>query len=86
MSEKRLTYDILMNNYYQIIERGDDGYYRRLAPTGIIDSLNEQEQKIRQLEKSIERREEQISIIKKHCLKFLTDEQFETIRKELENE
>ena len=46
MSEKRLTYDILFNNYYQIIEKDDDGYYRRLSPTGIIDLLNEQQSKI----------------------------------------
>lgn len=86
MSERRLTYVILMNNYYQIREVDDDGYCRRLSPTGIIDLLNSQDRKIRQLEKSIEQREEQISIIKKHCFKFLTDEQFETIRKELEDE
>ena len=53
---------------------------------GLIRLLNEQDRKIRQLEVSIERREEQISIIKKYCLKFLTDEQFETIRKALEDE
>jgi hypothetical protein len=46
MSEKRLTYVILMNNYYQIREVDDDGYCRRLAPTGIIDLLNEQQSKI----------------------------------------
>ena len=46
MNEKRLTYDILFNNYYQIIEKDDDGYYRRLSPTGIIDLLNEQQSKI----------------------------------------
>lgn len=43
MGEKRLTYVILMNNYYQIREVDDDGYCRRLAPTGIIDLLNEQQ-------------------------------------------
>ena len=46
MSEKRLTYDILFNNYYQIREVDDNGYCRRLAPTGIIDLLNEQQSKI----------------------------------------
>ena len=46
MSEKRLTYTILFNNYYQIREVDDDGYCRRLAPTGIIDLLNEQQSKI----------------------------------------
>lgn len=51
MSEKRLTYDILMNNYYQIIEKDDNGYCRRLSPTGIIGLLNEQQSKIKELEK-----------------------------------
>lgn len=51
MSEKRLTYTILFNNYYQIREVDDDGYCRRLAPTGIIDLLNEQQSKIKELEK-----------------------------------
>ena len=46
MSEKRLTYDILFNNYYQIREVDDNGYCRRLSPTGIIDLLNEQQSKI----------------------------------------
>jgi len=83
MSEKRLTYVNLMNNYYQIREVDDDGYCRRLSPTGIIDLLNKQDRKIRQLEKSIERREEQISIIKKHCEAYLTEEQYETIKEAL---
>ena len=51
MSEKRLTYTILFNNYYQIREVDDNGYCRRLAPTGIIDLLNEQQEMIDQLEK-----------------------------------
>ena len=46
MSEKRLTYDILFNNYYQIREVDDNGYCRRLSPTEIIDLLNEQQSKI----------------------------------------
>ena len=46
MSEKRWTYTILFNNYYQIREVDEDGYCRRLAPTGIIDLLNEQQSKI----------------------------------------
>ena len=58
----------------------------RYQSDDICELLNEKDRKIRQLERSIERREEQISIIKKHCLKFLTDEQFETIRKALEDE
>lgn len=59
---------------------------KKLSYEEIIYLLNAQDRKIKQLEKSIEQREEQISIIKKHCFKFLTDEQFETIRKELEDE
>ena len=54
MSEKRLTYDILFNNYYQIIEKDDDGYYRRLAPTGIIDLLNEQQATIDEQKEEID--------------------------------
>ncbi len=41
MGEKRLIYDVLFNNYYQIREVDDDGYCKRLSPTGIIDLLNE---------------------------------------------
>ena len=58
MSEKRLDYDLLWNNYYQVIELddGDTDYLRRLSPTEIIKRLNEQqailikqEQKIKHL-------------------------------------
>ena len=38
-----------MNNYYQIREVDDDGYCRRLSPTGIIDLLNEQQTEITEL-------------------------------------
>ena len=93
MSEKRFTnVSIGMEEAYcdfSIIKIGDEIISDGIPTTdaiGICILLNVQDRKIRQLEKSIERREEQISIIKKHCLKFLTDEQFETIRKELENE
>jgi predicted DNA binding protein len=69
------------------VETGNVYHYGSMSNfLGLIRLLNEQDRKIRQLEKSIERREEQISIIKKHCLKFLTDEQFETIRKALEDD
>ena len=54
MSEKRLTYVILMNNYYQIREVDDDGYCRRLSPTGIIDLLNEQQTEITELKEENE--------------------------------
>lgn len=45
MSEKRLDYDLLWNNYYQVIELddGDTDYLRRLSPTEIIKRLNEQQ-------------------------------------------
>jgi len=77
MGEKRFKY-VLGDGF-------SDGFIH-LSATEVCELLNEQDRKIRQLEKSIERREEQISIIKKYCLKFLTDEQFETIRMALEDE
>jgi len=49
----------------------------------VVDILNDQDMKIKQLEKSIERREEQISIIKKHCKTYLTEEQYKTIKEAL---
>lgn len=51
----------------------------------IAKRMNEQQDTIEMYQRRVHKREEQISIIKKHCLKFLTDEQFEIIRKELEN-
>ena len=51
----------------------------------VRDKLNEQQATIEMYRRRVDKREEQISIIKKHCLKFLTDEQVETIRKELED-
>ena len=50
------------------------------------EKLNEQQATIEMYQRRVDKREEQISIIKKHCLKFLSNEQIETIRKELENE
>lgn len=52
MSEKRLDYDLLWNNYYQVIELddGDADYLRRLSPTEIIKRLNEQQSTIRKLQ------------------------------------
>ena len=83
MSEKRFRLIRIDDYVFQIHDTDNDVY---LVAEQICNLLNEQDMKIRQLEKSIERREEQISIIKKHCLKFLTAEQFETIRKALEDE
>jgi len=90
MSEKE-RFVVSTNTVGEIIvtdvETGNVYHYGSMSNfLGLIRLLNEQDRKVRQLEKSIERREEQISIIKKHCLKFLTDEQFETIRKALEDE
>ena len=50
------------------------------------EKIVEQEATIEMYQRRVHKREEQISIIKKHCLKFLTDEQIEIIRKELEDE
>ena len=57
MSEKRFDYDLLWNNYYQVIELddGDTDYLRRLSPTEIIKRLNEQQATInKQLDQIIE--------------------------------
>lgn len=54
--------------------------------TRLHKKVDEQQATIEMYQRRVNKREEQISIIKKHCLKFLTDEQFETIRKGLENE
>lgn len=53
MTEKRLTYVILMNNYCQIREVDGNDYCRRLSPTRIIDLLNEQQARVEMLEKGI---------------------------------
>ena len=53
--------------------------------TELKEKIEEQQATIEMYQRRVDKREEQISIIKKYCLKFLTDEQFETIRKELEN-
>lgn len=60
MSEKRLIYAILFNNYYQIREVDEDGYCRRLSPTGIIDSLNELKEENEQLRKDKEQLKERL--------------------------
>ena len=66
MSEKRLTYVLLANNYYQIREVDDEGYCRRLAPTRIIDLLNEQQATITELKEENEqlRKERDLWIMK----------------------
>ena len=52
MTEKRLDYDLLWNNYYQVIELDDEDtdYLRRLSPTEIIKRLNEQQDTIFKLQ------------------------------------
>ena len=52
MTEKRLDYDLLWNNYYQVIELDDEDtdYLRRLSPTEIIKRLNEQQSTICKLQ------------------------------------
>lgn len=59
---------------------------KRMTALDVTKKLNEQQATIEMYQRRVDKREEQISIIKKHCLKFLTDEQFKIIRKELENE
>ena len=83
MSEKRF-YELASSiDYYQIWDRQEDKGY---TIEDAVDKLNKQQATIEMYQRRVHKREEQISIIKKHCLKFLTDEQIETIRKELENE
>lgn len=83
MSEKRFkkVMGFIQDN---TCERGDVEGVMDL--TEIEDTLNEQQVTIEMYKRSVDKREEQISIIKKYCLKFLTDEQFEIIRKALEDE
>lgn len=89
MSEKRficgLGFPINSNDPIRIISDSieDKDYYKF---SDICNILNKQQATIEMYQRSIERREEQISIIKKYCLKFLTDEQFEIIKKALEDE
>lgn len=52
----------------------------------VATKLNNQQATIEMYKRSVDKREEQICIIKKYCLKFLTDEQFKIIRKALEDE
>ena len=74
MTEKRLDYDLLWNNYYQVIELDDEDtdYLRRLSPTEIIKRLNEQQATIKAkneyqqvLEAKIRRLKNRIKILEK---------------------
>ena len=67
-------------------EYGYGVFVNSLSPSEVVDLLNEQQAKIELNQRSVDKREEQISIIKKYCLKFLTDKQFKIIRKALEDE
>lgn len=64
----------------------DNEKEKRMTALQVTAKLNKQQATIEMYQRRVDKREEQISIIKKHCLKFLTDEQIEIIRKELENE
>lgn len=64
----------------------DNEKEKRMTALQVTEKLNKQQATIEMYQRRVDKREEQISIIKKHCLKFLTDEQIEIIRKELENE
>lgn len=64
----------------------DNEKEKRMTALQVTEKLNKQQATIEMYQRRVDKREEQISIIKKHCLKFLTDEQIEIIRRELENE
>ena len=85
MSEKRFVLDKLYYTIMTPIEKISVG--RNYITYGeVVDLLNKQQATIEMYKRRVNKREEQISIIKKHCLKFLTDEQFKIIRKALEDE
>lgn len=81
MSEKRFE---RWNDYSCKVKDNQEDTF--LNWEDIVNKLNEQQATIEMYQRRVDKREEQISIIKKHCLKFLTDEQIEITRKELENE
>ena len=92
MDKKRFEITEYGSNYYiEIIDNEkelDESIHNPSQKLGLVecvDLLNEQQATIEMYQRRVDKREEQISIIKKHCLKFLTDEQVETIRKELED-
>ena len=78
--EKKYLYE------YGMFWECNDGSKCQILEDDVVDLLNEQQAMIELYKRSVNKREEQISIIKNHCLKFLTDEQIETIRKALEDE
>ena len=51
----------------------------------ICEMLNQQQAEIRLYQERVDMREEQLSLIKKHCLEMLSDEQIDLIRNDLEN-
>ena len=81
MSEERFTTKNIICSNYCVWDNNDKPY----GNDDVVVLLNEQQATIEMYQRRVDKREEQISIIKKHCLKFLTDEQVETIRKELED-
>ena len=76
----------IIDNWEVYIVDNENGKEYGANVDRIIGLLNMQQATIEMYQRRVDKREEQISIIKKHCLKFLTDEQFEIIRKELDDE
>lgn len=91
MTEKRFILAEDSNGLFSIFDNEDLEdepliYGARFGTEKIVDLLNTQQATIELYKRSVDKREEQISIIKNHCLKFLTNEQIETIRRALEDE
>lgn len=63
----------------------DNGCVQLYGFDVICEMLNELQSEIRLYQERVNMREEQISIIKKHCLELLSDEQIKLIRNNLEN-
>jgi len=62
----------------------DNGVVQLYGLDVICEMLNEQQAEIRLYQERVDTRVEQISIIKKHCLEMLSDEQITIIRNDLE--
>ena len=86
LEENNQTNELILWEDAKILNVFKSSYDNRKHLNIIVDRLNKQQATIKMYQRSIERREEQISIIKKYCLEFLTDEQFEIIKKALEDE
>lgn len=51
----------------------DNEKEKRMTALQVTEKLNKQQATIEMYQRRVDKREEQISIIKKHCLKFLTE-------------